>query len=92
MAVLGVSLDSVESHQDFCQKESLGFRLLSDRDGRVAAAYGSLMNFGFVKIAARRTFLIDPQGRIAHGFLSVNPRDHDREVLAVLDTLTGAPA
>jgi thioredoxin-dependent peroxiredoxin len=92
VVVLGVSLDSVDSHQDFCQKEGLGFRLLSDRDGRVAAAYASLINFGFLKVASRRTFLIDPNGRIAHSFLSVNPRGHDQEILAALDALTGAPA
>jgi len=86
--VLGVSLDSVESHQDFCRKESLTFRLLSDRGGKVAAAYGALIDLLFVKAAKRRTFLIDPQGRIARSFQSVNPRGHGREVLAALDALS----
>jgi peroxiredoxin Q/BCP len=85
-------LDSVDSHQDFCQKESLTFRLLSDPGGQMAAAYGALINLVFVKVAKRRTFLIDPQGRIARSFLSVNPRGHAREVLATLDAMTSAPA
>lgn len=92
MAVLGVNLDSVDSHQDFCQKESLKFRLLSDRDGQMAAAYGALTNLVFVKLAARRTFLIDPQGKVARSFLSVKPRAHGREVLAALDAMTNAPS
>jgi len=90
VVVLGVSLDGVESHQDFCQKEGLGFRLLSDGDGRVAAAYGSLTNLGFLKIASRRTFLIDPQGQVARVFLSVNPQRHSQEVLDALDALVSA--
>ena len=86
VVVLGVSLDSADSHQSFCEKEGLSFRLLSDRGGKVAAAYGSLLNFVFVKIAARRTFLIDPQGKIAKSFLKVSPLGHSREILAELET------
>jgi thioredoxin-dependent peroxiredoxin len=90
VAVLGVSLDSVESHRGFCQQEGLGFPLLSDRDGRVAASYGSLINFGFLKLAARRTFVIDPQGKIAHSFLLVKAQGHGQEVLSTLDAMTGS--
>src|SRR5271156_223182 len=42
--VLGVSLDSVDSHKKFCAKEGLNFKLLADRDGKVSDAYGSLTN------------------------------------------------
>src|SRR6202790_2619418 len=55
--VLGVSVDSVDSHKKFCAKEGLNFKLLADRGGRVSNAYGSLTNFGVVKFAARHTFL-----------------------------------
>ena len=88
--ILGVSVDSVDSHQNFCQSESLGFHLLSDRDGKVARSYGSLTNFGVVKVASRRTFLIDPQGRLVRSFLSVDAKVHNQELLAALDAARAA--
>ena len=88
--VLGVSLDSVESHKKFCTKEGLNFKLLADADHKVTQSYGSLSNFGVVKFAARNTFLIDPTGKIAKAYTSVNPTNHSQEVLAELDTLQNA--
>ena len=88
--VMGVSLDSVESHKKFCTKEGFSFKLLADTDHKVAAAYGSLTNFGVVKFAARNTFLIDPAGKIAKVYTSVNPISHSAEVLAELDQLRKA--
>jgi thioredoxin-dependent peroxiredoxin len=85
--VLGVSVDSVDSHKKFCAKEGLNFKLLADRDGKVSNAYGSLTNLGVVKFAARHTFLIDPGGRIAKAYTSVDPVRHSEEVLAALDQL-----
>jgi thioredoxin-dependent peroxiredoxin len=85
--VLGVSVDSAASHKKFCTKEGLDFKLLADTDGRVSKAYGSLTNLGFVKFAARHTFLIDPQGRLAKIYTSVDPARHSEEVLAALDEL-----
>lgn len=82
--VVGVSLDSVGSHREFCVKEGLGFQLLSDADGNVAAQYGSLIERGDRKVAARNTFLIDPRGRIVRVFAGVNPANHSAEVLAAL--------
>jgi len=87
--VLGVSVDSVDSHKKFCAKEGLSFKLLADTDGRVSKAYGSLTNLGFVKYAARHTFLIDPDGKLARGYTSVDPVRHSEEVLADLDELQG---
>src|SRR5580693_5222246 len=63
--VLGVSVDSVESHKKFCAKEGLNFKLLADTSGEVTKEYGSLTNMGVVKFAARHTFVIDPAGKIA---------------------------
>ncbi|MFY9744591.1 MAG: peroxiredoxin [Candidatus Sulfotelmatobacter sp.] len=83
--VLGVSVDSVDSHKKFCTKEGLNFKLLADTDGRVSRAYGSLTNLGVLKLAARRTFLIDPNGRLAKVYTSVDPARHSEEVLAALD-------
>jgi len=85
--VLGVSLDSVDSHKRFCTRQSLKFQLLADVGGRITKAYGSLMNLGIVKIAQRRTFVIDPSGRIAKAYRNVNPDQHSAEVLATLDHL-----
>lgn len=85
--VLGVSLDSVDSHKKFCTKEGLNFKLLADTDHKVTEAYGSLTNFGVVKFAARHTFLIDPTGKIAKVYTSVDPLKHSAEVLAELDVL-----
>jgi peroxiredoxin Q/BCP len=85
--VLGVSLDSVDSHKKFCAKEGLNFKLLADTEHKVTDSYGSLTNLGLVKFAARHTFLIDPGGKIAKAYSSVDPVKHSGEVLAELDTL-----
>jgi peroxiredoxin Q/BCP len=85
--VLGVSLDSVDSHKKFCAKESLSFKLLADTDHKVTDSYGSLTNLGVVKFAARHTFVIDPNGKIAKAYTSVDPVRHSAEVLAELDVL-----
>jgi peroxiredoxin Q/BCP len=85
--VLGVSVDSVDSHKQFCAKEGLNFKLLADPDHKVVSAYGSLMNFGITQIAARHTFIIDPQGKIVRAYTSVDPNKHSHEVLAALDEL-----
>ena len=85
--VLGVSVDSVDSHKKFCTKEGLNFKLLADTNGRVSQAYGSLTNLGVVKFAARHTFLIDPSGKVTKAYTSVDPVRHSEEVLVALDQL-----
>jgi thioredoxin-dependent peroxiredoxin len=85
--VLGVSLDTIDSHKDFCAKQGLNFKLLADSDGKVTASYGSLTNLMVVKFAARHSFLIDPAGRIAKAYSNVDPVKHSAEVLAALDQL-----
>jgi thioredoxin-dependent peroxiredoxin len=90
--VLGVSGDSVDSHKEFCAKDGLNFKLLSDTNHKVSNAYGSLTNLGLVKFAARHTFLIDPNGKIAKVYTSVDPAKHSAEVLAELDQLQKAQA
>jgi peroxiredoxin Q/BCP len=90
--VLGVSLDSVDSHKKFCAKEGLNFKLLADTDHKVTESYGSLTNFGVVKFAARNTFLIDPSGKIAKTYTGVDPQKHSPEVLAELEMLQRAQA
>jgi peroxiredoxin Q/BCP len=85
--VLGVSVDSADSHKEFCTKEGLNFKLLSDSDHKVSSAYGSLTNLGFVKFAARHTFIIDPEGKILKVFTEVNANKHSEEVLTALTDL-----
>ena len=89
--ILGVSLDSAESHKNFCAKEGLNFKLLADTQHQVSKQYGSLMNFGVAQISARNTFLIDPQGKISRTFSSVNPSRHSAEMLAAIDELEKQP-
>jgi peroxiredoxin Q/BCP len=85
--VLGVSVDSVESHKAFCTKENLTFKLLADTEKKVSESYGSLKNLVVTKMSARHTFLIDPQGKIAKVYDDVKPAVHSREVLTALDAL-----
>src|SRR5215467_9206051 len=54
--VVGVSVDSTSSHQDFCAKQGLTFKLLADTEKTVSRAYGSVTNLLVTKIAARNTF------------------------------------
>ena len=85
--VLGVSVDSADSHKQFCAKEGLNFKLLADTDHKVSSAYGSLTNLGLVKFAARHTFIINPEGKIVKVFTDVNPNKHSEEVLSALTEL-----
>lgn len=90
--VLGVSVDSADSHRRFCKKEGLNFKLLADTSHEVSKQYGSLMNFGIMQISARNTFLIDPQGKIVWAFASVNPARHSSDVLAAIDEMESTRA
>jgi thioredoxin-dependent peroxiredoxin len=83
--VVGVSVDSTDSHKEFCAKEGLSFKLLSDQDKTVVAQYGSMGDHMGVKMAKRNTFLIDPQGKIVQVWTAVNPQQHSEEVLAALN-------
>jgi peroxiredoxin Q/BCP len=85
--ILGVSLQSSNSHKEFCAKEGLSSKLLSDANREVSAAYGSVTNLVVTRLAARHTFLINPEGVILWEFLDVNPSKHSQEVLAALTQL-----
>jgi peroxiredoxin Q/BCP len=87
--IVGVSVDNLESHQEFCTKESLTLKLLSDTDHAVTSSYGSLAHFGDTVVAARNTFLVDPKGTIRKIYTKVNPGRHSEEVLAALAELQG---
>ena len=85
--VFGVSLDSVESHKLFSDKNKLPFSLLSDETGEIAKLYDSLRNLLVYKTAKRNTFIIDPKGLIAKIYLSVDPKTHSEMVLNDLGNL-----
>jgi len=84
VTVLGVSVQGVASKKKFSEKHSLPFSLLADTDKKVAKSYGVL---NFIGIANRETFIIDPQGRVAKHYQSVNPKEHSKELLAELNRL-----
>jgi peroxiredoxin Q/BCP len=86
-AIVGVSVDSVDSHQQFCTKENLTFKLLADPSHDVVEKYGSLQTFGANTVAARNTFIIDPKGVIRKIYVKVSPMPHSEQVLAELATL-----
>jgi peroxiredoxin Q/BCP len=85
--ILGVSVDTAQSHKDFCAKEGLNFKLLADPDAKVSTEYGSIMDYKGSKLAARNTFIINPKGEIAKVYTSVKPAEHSEQVLKDLADL-----
>jgi peroxiredoxin Q/BCP len=91
--IVGVSVDTLDSHKQFCAKEGLTFRLLSDPGHKVVDEYGSLGHFKMpdngqeITIAQRNTFLINPHGKIVKVWTHVVPQHHSEEVLAALNEL-----
>jgi thioredoxin-dependent peroxiredoxin len=94
--VLGVSVDTVQSHKEWCAKDGMSFKMLSDADKNVVTLYGSTMTIPQAPqlgtLAARNTFLIDPSGKIVKEFIKVNPSGHSTEVLAALTDLQAGSA
>src|SRR5271163_1934419 len=88
--IVGVSVDNVDSHKGFCTKEGLNFKLLADPNHTVVEKYGSIMEYNGMTLAARNTFLIDPNGVIKKVYLKVSPQGHSEEVLADLQQLQAA--
>jgi peroxiredoxin Q/BCP len=80
--ILGISVDDVASHKAFAAKHGLPFTLLADADKSVSKNYGVLKTYmGVMEMARRDTFIIDPQGRIAKHYESVDPEGHSKVVL-----------
>ena len=82
--VVGVSTDGVEAHRAFAEEHGLPFPLLSDPEGRVLERYGVPSALG---MAARVTYVIDREGRIARVYPDVDPAVHVTEVLSVIESL-----
>jgi peroxiredoxin Q/BCP len=85
--VIGVSVDSAESHTKFAGKHGLPFPLLSDGDAQVAKNYGALWSLGPIKVAKRHSFIIDPAGNLAKIYRDVKPEDHSDEIILDLGSL-----
>lgn len=83
--VVGVSVDSPESHRRFIGKYKLPFRLLSDMEGKVARLYDSFREDRGT--CARKTFVIDSAGVVRAIFPKVSPEEHAAEILQVLKRL-----
>ena len=91
LVVLGVSVDSVKSHDKFVKKYDLPFTLLADEDKKVVHAYNVWGPKTFMgklyQGTARSSFLIDPKGKIAKIYEKVKPDKHAEEVLKDLAAL-----
>jgi peroxiredoxin Q/BCP len=84
--VLGVSLDTVESHKAWCAKDTFSFKLLADPDHKVIDAYGvPVKGMGPIKFASRQTYLISPSGKIVKFWPDVKVDHHSEEVLAEIE-------
>jgi peroxiredoxin Q/BCP len=89
--VVGISSDSVDSHDRFASKHKLPMTLLSDADGKVRAAFGVKATLGL--FPGRATFVIDRTGIVRHVFVSqLRAGAHVGEALSVVKELTAAPA
>jgi len=82
-AIRGVSFDGIEKQNAFKAQYNLPFELLSDEDKSIARAFSAVGLFGLVP--QRKTFIIAPDGTVAHIFENVNVRDHGTEVATVLE-------
>lgn len=86
--ILGVSIDSIESHRSFAENHSLPFPLLADVNGSTADAYGVKTRMLGMTVARRQTFLIAPGGNIARHYENVQPAGHSAQVIADLKRLS----
>ena len=78
VAILGVSKDSVESHQKFAEEYKLNFPLLADIDKKIYSSYS---------VTGRTTYLIDPAGMIKKIYENVNPAIHTKQIIEDLRNL-----
>ena len=91
--ILGISVDDVASHKRFAEEHALPFTLLADTTKQTAQNYGVLRSvLGLMEIARRETFIIDPRGRVAKHYASVDPKGHSQMVLADLKALQAKTA
>lgn len=91
--ILGVSRDTVRSHEGFKSKQQLPFDLLSDQDEKLCRAFAVIKTKNMygrqVQGIERSTFLVGPDGRLVHEWRKVNVKIHSAEVLQALNKLKG---
>jgi peroxiredoxin Q/BCP len=81
--ILGISLDSVESHQQWCTKDGMTFKMLADPSHKVVDLYRvGLMAHGMLHMAKRTTFLINPDGVVTKVWVVGDVGKHSDEVQA----------
>lgn len=86
--ILGVSLDTVESHKTWCTKDGFSFKMLADPDHKVVDEYGvPVKTFGSMHVAMRDTFLISPEGKIVKEWQVKDIPNHSAEVLATIRSM-----
>ena len=85
LVILGVSFDDTTSHKAFARKYHLPFPLLADTDKKVADQYGAKGAFTGLFVAKRITYIIDPEGKIAHRIDNVDTKNHTRQILELLE-------
>ena len=81
--IIGISADSEDSHDNFCNEKSINYTLLSDPNGIVSNKYGSWIP----PYSDRNTFLISPDGEIIQRWISVTPINHANEVFKTLKNI-----
>jgi len=85
--VLGVSMDSIESHEGFCDKKGLTFSLLSDGDGAVSKAYGAELTLPiFGKFSDRQTFLVGKDGLVKAKWKEMGAKVDEEKMASVKST------
>jgi len=85
--VLGVSMDSIESHEGFCDKKGLTFSLLSDADGAVSKAYGAELTLPiFGKFSDRQTFLVGKDGLVKAKWKEMGAKVDEEKMASVKST------
>ena len=88
VTVLGISPDSIESHNKFIEKFDLNFQLLSDKDKSIAKSYGAWGEknmYGKIVIGMKRmSFLINPEGTVQHIWTKVKTESHGKDVLSLI--------
>ncbi|MCS7129043.1 MAG: peroxiredoxin [Candidatus Caldarchaeum sp.] len=87
--VLGISRDSLTSHQRFSEKHRLTHVLLSDVDGKVSKAYDAV---GLLGMSKRKTFVIDEKGVVVKVVDGMLPDKHVKEALKALESLSAGSA
>jgi peroxiredoxin Q/BCP len=88
--LLGISIDNEKSHQKFSTKNDLPFPLLTDTDLKIVNSYKVWVEkklYGRTYMGtARKTFIIDEKGKIAHIIEKVNSKDHAGQILALVSS------